>query len=595
MSIQDASCQPSEVDIFSTANIRRCETYVRSIQRKLDKAVANGDKAKIRWYVYLLSKRSKAVKILAAYRVTSVNRGKYTAGVDKVVLPHADGQTQNRFRLKLLKEIDILKKPAPIRRVYIRKPNGKKRPLGIPTIANRITQEILRITLDPIVEYHFSERSFGFRPKRSCHDAMEDLFGKLCRKGSCGWIVEGDIRSCFDSLSHQHIVDTLQAWCVPHWILTIIQRMLKSQISYEGSLTHSDAGTPQGSILSPLLRNVALTTLDSFCQERFGWRNERMHNGKRISYQLNPITRYADDWVAVCRSQQEAESLKQEVTQHLKATVGVELSEEKTHITHISEGFDFLGFHLRKYDIQGGQRGILIIQPQQEKVSQLLYECKRVLRTHKASKTGEVIRLLNAMLRGWGLYYRHVCSKHTFGKIDHLVWYQVYRWAIRRHPRHSKGWVMSRYFTQRGQVFTDKETGLSLIRLSNLPIQRHIKVNREYRVYEGSSEAIVYWQSRDYRHGMALLKPRQVATLYRRQRGKCAYCSGRLAYESDQQMAFHRHHVKPHSFGGHERLRTLWLLHPQCHHELHATFSREDMARLADRGIDYALRRRYPH
>jgi RNA-directed DNA polymerase len=182
--MSNTSCQPGEVDIFSIANIRRCEAYVRSIQMKLDKAVANGDKARIRWYVHLLSKRSKAVKILAVYKVTSVKRGKYTAGVDKVALPYSGRQTQNRFRLKLLKEVDILKKPWPIRRVYIRKPNGKKRPLGIPTMANRITQEILRITLRPIVEYHFSERSFGFRPKRSCHDAIEDLFGKLCRKGS---------------------------------------------------------------------------------------------------------------------------------------------------------------------------------------------------------------------------------------------------------------------------------------------------------------------------------------------------------------------------------------------------------------------------
>jgi RNA-directed DNA polymerase len=166
---------------------------------------------------------------------------------------------------------------------------------------------------------------------------------------------------------------------------------------------------------------VALTALDNFCQEHFGWRSKRKRNGKNISYQLNPITRYADDWVPVCGSQQEAENLKREVAQHLKATVGVELSEEKTHITHIFGGFDFLGFHLRKYNIQSRQGGILLIQPQQKKVNQLLHECKSILRTHRASRTGEVIRILNAKLRGWGLYYRHVCSKHTFDRPSGLV------------------------------------------------------------------------------------------------------------------------------------------------------------------------------
>ena len=583
MSTQGMSCHPSEADIFSAANLRRCEAYVRSTQRKLDKAVANGDQAKIRWYTHLLSKRSRAVKILAVHKVTCLNRGKYTAGVDKVTLPRADRQTQNRFRGQLLEEIDILKKSAPIRRVLINKSNGKKRPLGISTLASRITQEILRMTLEPLVEYHFSERSFGFRPKRRCQDAIQNLFGKLCQKGSRAWLVEGDIRSCFDELSHQHILDTLQAWQVPQWMRTLIGRLLKSQVFYEGQLTDTEIGTPQGSGLSPLLSNVALTTLDTFCQEHFGWKSTRKQHGKHRAYRINPITRYADDWVGVCSTREEAECLRKEVAQHLKQVVGVELSEEKTHITHICEGFDFLGFHLRKYPTRKGD--VLLVHPQQEKVNQLLYECKQILKSHRAVKPGIVIHLLNAKLRGWAMYYRHVCSKRTFSKVDHLVWFQVYRWAKRHHPNKSQRWVLRKYFSSPGCVFIDREMGVSLYRLSQLPIQRYIRVNRDYRVHEGSQQAIGYWQKRDYLSGRMRLTARQTSMLYRRQAGRCVYCQGMLLVSAG--VSSHRHHIRPRSFGGDERPGNLQLLHPECHRELHATFAREDMATFVDQGIDY--------
>lgn len=583
MNTQGSSCQPNEADTFSIANLRRCEAYVRSTQRKLDKAVANGDQAKIRWYTHLLSKRSRAVKILAVHKVTNLNRGKYTAGVDKVALPRADRQTQNRFRCQLLEEIDVLKKPAPIRRVLIDKSNGKKRPLGIATVACRITQEILRMSLEPLVEYHFSERSFGFRPKRSCHDAIQDLFSKLCQQGSRTWLVEGDIRSCFDELSHQHILDTLHTWQVPQWMRTLIGRLLKCQVFYEGQLTDMKTGTPQGSGLSPLLSNVALTTLDTFCQEHFGWQSGRMQHGKHITYRINPITRYADDWVGVSSGHEEAERLQQEVAQHLKQVVGVELSEEKTHITHLLEGFDFLGFHLRKYPTR--KKDVLLIHPQQEKVNQLLYECKQILKSHRTAKPGNVIHLLNAKLRGWAMYYRHVCSKRIFSKVDYLVWYQVYRWAKRRHPKKSKRWVLRKYFSQPGCVFMDRRMGVSLYRLSQLPIQRHIRVNRDYRVYEGSQQAIAYWQKRDYLSGQMRLTARQTSMLYRRQTGRCVYCREILLATAG--VLPHRHHIRPRSFGGEERLGNLRLLHPECHRELHATFSREDMAQFVDQGIDY--------
>ena len=174
--------------------------------------------------------------------------------------PGVDGVTKEEYGEQLEENLQELSnrlgrhgyKPKPVKRAYIPKPGSKKkRPLGIPTIACRVNQEILRMTLEPIVEYHFSERSFGFRPKRSCHDAIKDLFGKLCQRGSCEWIVEGDIRSCFDNLSHSHILHTLQEWHVPQWTREVIQRMMKSQLFHEGHLTDNNTGTPQGSVRAP--------------------------------------------------------------------------------------------------------------------------------------------------------------------------------------------------------------------------------------------------------------------------------------------------------------------------------------------------------
>jgi len=194
----NTACQPIGTNIFNARNIRQCEKYVSSIQRKLSKAVAENNKENIRWYTHLLSHKSRAVKILAVYRVTSLNQGKYTAGTDGVKLEKGKHKENGELRTEFLNSIDIKKKPSPIKRVFIPKSKGKLRPLGIPTIADRINQDILRMAIEPITEYHASDNSYGFRPKRCCQDAIEHLFNKLGRKDAKQWIIEGDIRGCFD-------------------------------------------------------------------------------------------------------------------------------------------------------------------------------------------------------------------------------------------------------------------------------------------------------------------------------------------------------------------------------------------------------------
>ena len=393
---QGNSCQTTGYDMFSPENLNACENSVRIIHNRLDKAVANGDKTKIRWLTHQLSKKSRAVKILAIHRICEVNQGKHTAGIDGVSMPK-DRHERHLKMNQLLIEIDINKRPDPIRRAFIPKPNSEKlRPLGIPTIADRITQEIIRQTIEPICEYHFLPCSYGFRPKRSCHDAIADLFIKLARKGSRRWIVEGDIKGCFDNINHDHIIATLKEWGVPNTYTAIIKNMLEANIMHDLDLTPSLQGTPQGGVISPMLANVALTTLDKEVMKVFGKR------------EMNPIVRYADDFVIVAQSEKEAMQIKSYVKGHLKPKVGLELSDEKTHITEISKGFDFLGFNIRKYDNK------LLIKPSRENVNRLVRKVGEVFNDLSTATPVALINILNPILIGWGNYYRHVVSKRHF-------------------------------------------------------------------------------------------------------------------------------------------------------------------------------------
>lgn len=393
MEIMDNPYQSFVDDIFSADNIKRCEARVFSLQTKLDKAVANNDTKGIRETFNLLAKNSKAVKVLAVYHITQRNQGKYTAGIDGISTPKEDRDLQYQFRMKSLNEIDITRKPDPIRRAFIPKPNGKQRPLGIPTMRDRINQEILRIAIEPIAEYHFSYNSWGFRPKRSCQDAIEQLFNKLAKTRSPRYIVEGDIKGCFDNINHNHIIKTLLDWKVPNWAAKLINKMLKSGIFQNGEIIDSNTGTPQGGVISPLLANVALTSLDNFCLEKYGT--------DRPTRQTNPIVRYADDFVIVCKSKRMAEEIKADITKHLAKEIGLTLSEEKTSITHITKGFNFLGFNIRKYPKRHAEKKPkserdwseykLLIRPQKEKVLDFLSGCKEVLDNNKTAKQESVL------------------------------------------------------------------------------------------------------------------------------------------------------------------------------------------------------------
>ena len=313
--------------------------------RKDDEAVPDNDYENIRNIFTILATCSRAVKILAIWRITNRNTGKNTAGVDGVSIPKGTREETDNLRYRLLNEVNIRKKPDPIKRTYIPKSNGKKRPLGIPTLIDRIIQEIIRTALEPIVEYHSHDNSFGFRLKRSTQDAMDMLYKCLNKSDRKRYIVEGDIKSCFDHINHNHISQTLRNWKVPEYAVQIISEMLKSDISKKGKLHENKEGTPQGGVISPLLSNVALTNFDDYVATKYG--TISYHGGKHTS---SPMIRYADDFIILCNSKAKASrEIKEDIAKLSKTTIGLTLSDEKTFITHIKKGFNFLGFTFKKH------------------------------------------------------------------------------------------------------------------------------------------------------------------------------------------------------------------------------------------------------
>lgn len=578
-----------EVNIFNAENIRNCERYVFSIQQRLDRAVATNNAKCIRHIFDLLTKRSFAVKILAVYRITKRNKGKNTAGIDGIAIPKEDTQEANRIVMRLLNAIDIKAKPDKIRRVFIPKGNGKKRPLGIPTLRDRINQEILRIALEPIAEYHSHDHSFGFRPKRSCHDAIELLYNKLTSRYKPRYIVEGDIKGCFDNISHTHIVEKLKVWQVPSQTISLINSILKSGIFYKGYVYDSETGTPQGGVISPLLANVALTTLDDFIETHYGWKS----SGKRI----NPLVRYADDFVIICKTKTIAVEIKQAVKRFLHMNIGLRLSEEKTKITHIYKGFNFLGFTIRKSKRYANKPCInpsdyvLLITPEKEKIQSILRECIGVMKAHKTATQNSLIHLLNPKVIGWANYYRYVVSSEVFGNIDYILWQRTLHWAKRRHSQKSMAWIIEKYYTRQRKTrirrFTDKKAKSTLRTMSKVfSKKRFVKVKNGMRVY--NADHAEYWNKREYLNTQKRLYAKQSRVLFEKQNGRCPYCKSQITEANVVNHETHVHHMLPRAFGGTERYSNLRLLHNDCHVDLHKRLSRKRMAEIVkEMCLDY--------
>jgi len=454
---------------WSTIVWSRIRRHVSRLQARIVKAVRAGKWHRVRCLQRLLA-NSFAAKLLAVKRVSS-NRGKRTAGVDGMVL-ETPAQKWRQAQQLNAKEY----KPKPLRRIYIPKKNGKRRPLGIPVQADRAEQALELLALDPVSETLADRCSYGFRQGRSTQDAMAGCFQALCRHTSAEWILEGDIRGCFDALSHPWLLDhiptdkgKLRAW-------------LKAGFMERGVFHPTTEGTPQGGILSPTAANMALDGLERLLPARFPGRQK-----------VNAV-RYADDFIITGASPTLlAEEVKPLVQQFLTER-GLELSEAKTRIVHIDEGFDFLGFNLRQ------RHGKLLITPAKSSIAAVKEKVRAILKTGSNLPQDVLTHRLNPVIRGWGNYYRHVVSKEVFSDIDHAIWRMTWSWATRGHPQKGRKWVKDRYYAHRdGRDWAFTDGSVTLFRMASIPIRRHVKIRGDANPYDPQHAG--YFAERHARQG----------------------------------------------------------------------------------------------
>ncbi|MFZ5451281.1 MAG: group II intron reverse transcriptase/maturase [Thermodesulfobacteriota bacterium] len=523
-------------------NWYKAHQHVRRMQLRIAKATREGKLRKVKSLQRLLT-HSFHAKALAVKRVTE-NQGKATPGVDGQTWPTPDAKFQ---------AVPSLKRkgyhPLPLRRVYIPKNNGKMRPLGIPTMKDRAMQALYKLALEPVAETLADGNSYGFRPARACADAIEQSFRVLGNKYRSKWILEGDIKSCFDEISHDWLMNNVPMDRV------ILRKWLKAGYIDRKRLFPTEAGTPQGGIISPTLSNMTLDGLE---------KELKTFRGRKVNF-----IRYADDFIVTGSSKELLEQdVKPVISRFLKER-GLTLSEEKTKITHIEEGFDFLGQNVRKYN------GKLLIKPSKKNVKTFLEKVRKVLKANMTAKQKSLICLLNPIIRGWANYHRHVVAKETFSWIDYQIWLKLWQWCKRRHLNKGKRWIKARYFHKIGPrewVFAakvKKDNGkidfMRLYSAASTPIRRHVKIKAEAHPYDMTWEP--YFEKRQtlkVKDDLALYG--RVKKLWQAQKGKCPICQKDFSKET----GWHMHHVIPRLQGGKGILSNLQLLHPNCHRQLHS-------------------------
>src|SRR6202011_4023187 len=403
---------------------------VRRLQVRIVQATKASRWGRVQALQRLLT-HSYSGKVLAVRRVTE-NNGKATPGVDQEIWDTPEKKTQAVHALKRRGY-----QSQPLRRVYIPKSDGKTmRPLGIPPIIDRGQQALHLLALVPVVETTADKNSYGFRQQRSCADAMEQCF-KALRSANTQWILEGDIKSCFDKISHD--------WLLAHVLMdrVILQKWLKSGYMEKHVLHETTDGTPQGGIISPALANCALDGLERLLQEKFP-QEKRLKSLWGKSASVNFI-RYADDFVITSKSKELLEGEVQPVVEQFLQQRGLELSPKKTVITHVEKGFDFLGQNVRRYS-----NGKLLITPSKKNVKTFLDGIRQIIKDARGMSAAALIEQLNPKIRGWANYHRHVVSKRTFGRVDHSILFSLWQWARRRHQNKNSHWLKPKYFERRG-------------------------------------------------------------------------------------------------------------------------------------------------
>ena len=550
---------------WNQLNWRKLERVVFKLQKRIYKASQRGDVKTVRRLQKTLM-RSWSAKCLAVRKVTQDNQGKRTAGVDGVK------SLAPKQRQELVTKLRINRKAKPTRRVWIPKPGTKeKRPLGIPTMSNRALQALVKLALEPEWEARFEPNSYGFRPGRSIHDAIGAIFSAISKKAN--FVLDADIAKCFDRINHEALLEKLNTFPT---LRRQVRAWLKAGVMDGNKLFPTEEGTPQGGVISPLLANIALHGMEEQIRKVFPRKSYRV-DGKKVSKRPPILIRYADDFV-VLHEDIEMVQKCQQVIQTWLSNMGLELKPFQTRLCHTlneygneKPGFDFLGFSVRQYPVGIHSTGRVVgiplgfktfIKPSSEKLKAHIEAIGKIIDTHRTSTQKQLIGNLTPVIQGWANNYRAVVSKEAFSKVDDAMFHQLRAWANRRHPNKDHTWVVSKYWLVdqgQGWVFAHRDEGkgetIRLTKHSETPIVRHAKVQGNRSPYDGDW---IYWSSRMGKHPGT---KKGVATLLKKQNGKCAHC-GMYFKDGDKLEIDHK---TPKSKGGKSNYDNLQILHRHCH------------------------------
>lgn len=518
---------PEGVFDWTAVDWRVHEEGVARLRRRIFKATREQDWTKVRSLQKLML-GSWSNTLLCVRQVTQRNVGRRTAGIDGETALSAEERANVAVRVHHSRSSW---EPVPVRRVYIPKASGKQRPLGIPVIMDRCHQARVRNALEPEWEARFEARSYGFRPGRSCADAIESLF--LTLKGPRAarvWILDADLTAAFDRIDHSRLLDTIGSFPARE----LVRKWLKAGVIDAGQFSPTEEGSPQGGVISPLLMNVALHGLEEAAGVQY--RSAAGKYAGAVVAGTSVLARYADDVVVCCYSEQQAVQVKSRLAEWL-APRGLAFNEDKTRIVHLEEGFDFLGFNIRRYR-RGGGPGKLLIKPSPKAVKRIRCRLAEEMRGLRGSNAEAVISRMNPIIRGWSAYYRGAVSSNVFRSLDHYMWQLTFGWARRTHPNKPGKWIARRYYGRFNKfrndrwVFGDpgtpsnraRDNTACLVKFSWTPIVRHTLVTG--RASPDDPDLTGYWAARRRRVTPAL--DSYNLRLLARQDSRCPLCADHL-------------------------------------------------------------------